>query len=71
MWLSWSIFSCGSQLVCRLTVSSLQGQEEVVTTDAVVFAVGVKAMQGIVSSSPDLGASPVGTHLPTFCHPTL
>ncbi|KAL3146106.1 hypothetical protein ABBQ38_015455 [Trebouxia sp. C0009 RCD-2024] len=42
----------------RLTVSSLQGQEEVVTTDAVVFAVGVKAMQGIVSSSPDLGASP-------------
>ena len=50
--------------LCRLTVSSSKGQKEVVEGDAVVFAVGVKAMQAIVSSSPDLAACPVGTYPP-------
>ena len=49
-------------MLCRLTVSSSKGQEETVEGDAVVFAVGVKAMQGIVSSSPDLTSCPVGTY---------
>ncbi|DBA90704.1 TPA: hypothetical protein ACH3X1_003920 [Trebouxia sp. C0004] len=44
----------------RLSVSSSSGQEEAFDADAVVFAVGVKAMQGIVRSSPDLAACPVG-----------
>lgn len=42
----------------RLSVSSSSGQEEAFDADAVVFAVGVKAMQGIVRSSPDLAACP-------------
>ena len=51
-------------VLCRLTVSSSEGQQEVVEGDAVVFAVGVKAMQGIVSTSPPLAACPVGTYPP-------
>ncbi len=49
-----------SYVLCRLSVSSSSSEEEVFDADAVVFAVGVKAMQGIVSSSPDLAACPVG-----------
>ena len=41
-------------------MSSSSGQEEVFDADAVVFAVGVKAMQSIVRSSPDLAVCPVG-----------
>ena len=37
--------------------------------DAVVFAVGVRAMQGIVNSSPDLAACPVGISLTQHCSP--
>jgi hypothetical protein len=48
---------------CRLSVISSSGQEEAFDADAVVFAVGVKAMQGIVRSSPDLAACPVGIPL--------
>ena len=47
-------------------MSSSEGQQEVVEGDAVVFAVGVKAMQGIVSSSPHLAACPVGTYPPVL-----
>ncbi len=59
---------CGFHLVCscRLSVSSSSGEEEAFDADAVVFAVGVKAMQGIVSSSPDLAACPVGIPLLLF-----
>ncbi len=52
-----------SNVSCRLSVSSSSGQEETFDADAVVFAVGVKAMQGIVRSSPDLAACPVGIPL--------
>ena len=41
---------------CRLTVTTSEGKEEQWAADAVVFAVGVKAMQGIVAASPDLAA---------------
>ena len=54
-------------MLCRLIVSSSKGQQEVVEGNAVVFAVGVKAMQGIVSGSPDLAACPVGTYPPVLC----
>ena len=53
-------------MLCRLTVGRSQGQQDVVEGDAVVFAVGVKAMQGIVSSSPDLAACPVGISPPVL-----
>ena len=43
-----------------------EGKEEVYDADAVVFAVGVGAMQGIVAASPCLAACPVGI-LPSFC----
>ena len=52
-----------SVTACRLTVRDSSGKEKSIEGDAVVFAVGVKAVQGIVSSSPELAACPVGTHL--------
>ena len=44
-------------------MSRSSGEEEAFDADAVVFGVGVKAMQGIVRSSPDLAACPVGIPL--------
>lgn len=44
----------------RLIVSSKSGQQKVIEGDAVVFAVGVKAMQAITAASPDLSICPVG-----------
>lgn len=41
-------------------MSSSDGTEEQYEADAVVFAVGVKAMQGIIAASPSLAACPVG-----------
>ena len=51
----------------RLIASSKSGQQKVIEGDAVVFAVGVKAMQGITAASPDLLACPVGILSAKIC----
>ena len=57
------------QCCCRLSVYNSDGVEERYRTDAVVFAVGVKAMDGIVAASTSLAACPVGIFLSPIIPP--
>ena len=59
------------QLLAALaSVSSSEGRQEGIKGMAVVFAVEVKAMQGIVSSSPDLAACSVGNYYLMLVQPS-